>query len=119
MERRLAVAAALVHHRWRRFDDRLQLVVQTEHGGGPHGDTRTSLDERPRLLERQIVLEYAEAAGPPCGARVDVGSVPEQYIHERQVLLRLMNGWRIEVEAWFVDSRTHVRMRCKQIARTF
>ena len=78
VERGLAVAAARVHQR---RVGRQQCVEPVDHavpGGGVDVDHRATFEQERH--QRSIVVEHAEAAGPPVAARVDVGAGLEQQV---------------------------------------
>src|SRR5687768_12130893 len=110
MEYGLAIASTLPHDLRRRAKDLLQVIEQAKARGGPCGDSRSTLDERLGLLERQIPLQNPEVSGPPCRACIDIRAVLQQHVDEGQILFCLMDCGRVEIEARLVDASPHLCM---------
>src|SRR3981081_1876344 len=91
MKRGLAVAAACADEIGTGLQQLFQLVQEPEARSRPYRHARATRDKRPRFVQCQARLENSEAAGPPGGARVDVGSMPQQDVDQRQVLFPLVN----------------------------
>src|SRR5262249_10906889 len=119
MQRGLAVTSALVDRLRTGPEDRPQLVVQSQPGRRPGRNPRATADQRRGLLQRQIPLQNSEATGPPLRARIDICPMLEQYVDDREIRSRLMDGRRVEVEARLVDARANVGVFLEELARQF
>ena len=97
MQQRFTIATLCMNQVGRRLELRLEAVDHSEYRRGPGRHRCPAIDERLRFRQRKIPFKDAEAACPEGRARIDIRAIRLQYIDQRQVLLGLMNGRRIEV----------------------